>query len=82
MDRRRFLGLISRAVAGSAVAYSFPTIIVPKNISLIMEIGSFRGPSKQSFHVDWLAEAQREYIASVIDLMHHKRDGVSRVLIS
>lgn len=32
MNRRRFLELMTKAVAGSAVAYSFPSTIVPKNI--------------------------------------------------
>lgn len=40
MDRRRFLELLGMATAGSVVAYSFPSIIVPKNIDLIDQINS------------------------------------------
>lgn len=32
MNRRRFLSLLSQATVGATVAYSFPSIIVPKNI--------------------------------------------------
>lgn len=32
MNRRRFLELLGIATAGGAIAYSFPSIIVPKNI--------------------------------------------------
>lgn len=32
MNRRRFLELLGTAAVGSAVAYSFPSIIVPRNI--------------------------------------------------
>lgn len=32
MNRRRFLQLLGMATAGATVAYSFPDIIVPKNI--------------------------------------------------
>src|SRR5688572_10397462 len=31
MNRRGFLGLLGKAAAGAAVAYSFPSIIVPQN---------------------------------------------------
>ena len=32
MNRRRFLELLTTAAVGSAVAYSFPSIIVPRNL--------------------------------------------------
>jgi hypothetical protein len=32
MNRRRFMELLGMATVGGAVAYSFPNIIVPKNI--------------------------------------------------
>lgn len=32
MNRRRFLSLLGQATVGATVAYSFPSIIVPKNI--------------------------------------------------
>ena len=32
VSRRRFLELLGMATAGATVAYSFPSIIVPKNI--------------------------------------------------
>jgi hypothetical protein len=32
MNRRRFLELLGMATVGSAVAYSFPKVIVPKNV--------------------------------------------------
>lgn len=32
MNRRRFISLLGQSVAGATVAYSFPSIIVPKNI--------------------------------------------------
>lgn len=32
MNRRGFLSLLGQAAVGSVVAYSFPSIIVPKNI--------------------------------------------------
>lgn len=41
MNRRRFLSLLSQATAGAAVAYSFPSIIVPKNTQPIEQ--EFRG---------------------------------------
>lgn len=49
MDRRRFLGLVVKATAGSAVVYSFPSIIVPNNIapqylSDLYPDGIFYGP--------------------------------------
>lgn len=34
MDRRRFLELLTKATVGGAVAYSFPDVIVPKNIEV------------------------------------------------
>jgi len=33
MNRRRFLELLGTAALGSGIVYSFPSIIVPKNIS-------------------------------------------------
>lgn len=38
MNRRNFLGFLGKAAVGGAVAYSFPKIIVPKNIELIDQI--------------------------------------------
>jgi hypothetical protein len=38
MNRRRFLELLGMATVGGAVAYSFPDIIVPKNIEAISQI--------------------------------------------
>lgn len=35
MDRRSFLKFLGAASAGATVVYSFPSIIVPKNIDLI-----------------------------------------------
>lgn len=35
MNRRRFLELLGMATAGTAVAYSFPSVIVPKNITTV-----------------------------------------------
>jgi hypothetical protein len=35
MNRRRFLELLSMAAVGGTVAYSFPDVIVPKNIQLV-----------------------------------------------
>lgn len=37
MNRRRFLELLGMATVGGAVAYSFPKIIVPKNIQVVGE---------------------------------------------
>lgn len=37
MNRRGFLNLIGKASMGAYVAYSFPSIIVPKNIITIQE---------------------------------------------
>lgn len=34
MNRRRFIELLTSATIGSTVAYSFPSIVVPKNISI------------------------------------------------
>lgn len=34
MNRRRFLELLGAATVGSTVAYSFPSIIVPRNIAV------------------------------------------------
>lgn len=33
MDRRGFLKIFGKAAAGAAIVYSFPSIIIPKNIS-------------------------------------------------
>jgi hypothetical protein len=33
MNRRRFLELLGTAALGSGIVYSFPSVIVPKNIS-------------------------------------------------
>jgi hypothetical protein len=38
MNRRSFLKFLSSATIGATVAYSFPEIIVPKNIKLIKEV--------------------------------------------
>lgn len=35
MNRRRFLGLLGKTTAATAIAYSFPSIIVPKNVETI-----------------------------------------------
>ena len=35
MNRRRFLSLLGQAAVGAGVVYSFPSIIVPKNIQPI-----------------------------------------------
>ena len=47
MNRRRFLEMIGMATVGGAVAYSFPEVIVPQNISHIVAINKTRnvGPS-------------------------------------
>lgn len=37
MNRRRFLSLLGQAAAGATVAYSFPSIIVPKNIQPVVD---------------------------------------------
>lgn len=39
MNRRGFLGLLGKAAAGAAVVYSFPSIIVPKNIEQVLSPG-------------------------------------------
>lgn len=41
MNRRRFLELLGMVTVGSAVAYSFPNVIVPKNIIIPEFIPSF-----------------------------------------
>lgn len=38
MNRRGFLQLLGMAAAGSTVAYSFPTIIVPNNIEVVEDL--------------------------------------------
>lgn len=38
MNRRNFLKFLGAASAGATVAYSFPSIIVPKNIEVIDQI--------------------------------------------
>lgn len=35
MNRRRFLELLGSAALGSGIVYSFPSVIVPKNISML-----------------------------------------------
>lgn len=37
MNRRSFLSLLGRAATGPAVVYSFPSIIVPKNIIPVVD---------------------------------------------
>lgn len=39
MDRRGFLKIFGKAAAGAAIVYSFPSIIIPKNIIIPYEIG-------------------------------------------
>ena len=34
MNRRRFLELLGMAAAGTGIVYSFPSVIVPRNIAL------------------------------------------------
>lgn len=38
MDRRGFLGLLGKAVASATVAYSFPSVIVPKNLGEVVVV--------------------------------------------
>lgn len=38
MNRRNFLKFLSAASVGATVAYSFPSIIVPKNIELVKAV--------------------------------------------
>lgn len=38
VSRRRFLELLGMATAGASVAYSFPSIIVPKNIIAVESV--------------------------------------------
>lgn len=37
VNRRRFISLLGQAVAGATVAYSFPSIIVPRNIQPVLD---------------------------------------------
>lgn len=46
MNRRRFLELMGMAAAGSAVVYSFPSIIVPKNIVMPQTLSMWAIPSE------------------------------------
>jgi hypothetical protein len=43
MNRRNFFSTLMKAAAGATVAYSFPSIIVPKNIitPTLAEVGFF-----------------------------------------
>jgi hypothetical protein len=64
MNRRSFLQLLGQATASAAVVYSFPSIIVPKNIQPVVDSyfmapyglayfvnqgGAFRGLSTSAF---------------------------------
>jgi len=40
MNRRNFLQFLGAATIGSTVAYSFPSIIVPKNIITLKEVAT------------------------------------------
>lgn len=55
MNRRRFLELMGIGIGSSAIVYSFPTIIVPKNIVI-------PAPTLQVFDVRALSAAQRLYV--------------------
>ena len=86
MDRRGFLSSLLRATAGAAVAYSFPSVIVPKNIIpvettvirgipyLADNTGNYFGVARDSFLRE-ISEAQREYINSVIEVLHARESG-------
>jgi hypothetical protein len=57
MDRRGFLSLLGQAAVGATVVYSFPSIVVPKNIQpyglahFINEGHTFRGLTTSTFPV-------------------------------
>lgn len=54
MNRRRFLELLGTAIAGTAVVYSFPSIIVPKNIAAV-------SPSYEEFLRQYMHAAYKRY---------------------
>lgn len=41
MNRRRFLELLGKGIAASGIVYSFPSVIVPKNIAPVRLVDLF-----------------------------------------
>lgn len=58
MNRRRFLELLGMAAAGTGIVYSFPSVIVPKNIALpefapeVFPFEAFNQPTGLAFLLD------------------------------
>lgn len=59
MNRRRFLELLGVGIGSSAIVYSFPSVIVPKNIVI-------PPPSIRILDVKALSAAQRAYIVEAV----------------
>lgn len=61
VSRRRFLELLGTAAVGSTVAYSFPSIIVPRNLAwgwqkfglTMLDVGPLQPHWPVTFGVDW-----------------------------
>lgn len=60
MNRRRFLELLGKATVTTAVAYSFPDIIIPKNIIPIEAMSA--GLTENSINIVTLKEIYPELI--------------------
>lgn len=85
VNRRYFLELLGMAAAETAIVYSFPSIIVPKNIAptipyVWLNTGLESCAGKLSFSADELMEAQRQYISGAIEALHRQEsDFIKRL---
>ena len=68
MNRRRFLELLGMAAAGTGIVYSFPSVIVPKNIAevnSISEVSSLAISDWVNFYHQQLMRSKDWYSATL-----------------
>lgn len=66
LNRRRFLELLGMAAAGTGIVYSFPSVIVPKNIAVLStDIGQQLNPAPQDLmFARWVDFYEQQLIKS------------------
>lgn len=81
MNRRGFLTSLLRATAGATVAYSFPSVIVPKNIQPVLLTDLFPdGIYVSAYGVEPLMRGVPYIINSASDYFGLHRDTLDRML--